>query len=197
MSKDIFIYRIDATDTIIWVSDNWRTFADDNDWGSFLRPEDVVGHKLWDFIQGPETQYLYQELFRRARSGMPLRPIPFRCDSPRERRFLELFIKALPDRQIEIISTILRTEPRSPISLLDAGTSRSTNLVTICSMCKKINVAPQKWTEIEEGLAHLRIFAADRMPQLTHGLCNSCYQLAMRELDDFRTPNKTIDSDKE
>jgi hypothetical protein len=197
MSNDIFIYRIDPTDTIISVSDNWRIFAAGNDWGNPLRPEDVVGHKLWDFIQDPETQHLYQELFRRARAGMPSGAIPFRCDSPGERRYLELLIKALPDRQIEIISTVLRTEPRSPISLLDAGTSRSTDFVTICSMCKKIKVTPQQWTEIEEGLAHLRIFEADMMPKLTHGLCHSCYQVAMGELDDYRTPNKAIDSDKE
>lgn len=197
MSNDVFIYRIDSTDTIVSVSDNWCTFADANAWDSSLRPEDVVGHKLWDFIQDRETRHLYQELFRRVRGGIPSRTIPFRCDSPSERRYLELLIEALPDAQIEITSKILRTEPRSPISLLNPDTSRSTDFVTLCSICKKMKVSPGQWAEIEEGLAYLRLFEADKMPQLTHGLCHSCYQVEMGELNASRTPNKAIDSDEE
>lgn len=194
MSEDVFIYRIDSTDTIVSVSDNWHTFAHGNDWNGLQRPEDVVGHKLWVFIQDLETRHLYQELFRRVRGGRPSRPIPFRCDSPGERRFLELLVEALPDGQIEITSKILRTEPRSPVRLLDADTPRSTDFLTICSMCKKIKVSPGQWIEIEEALAHLRVFEADELPQLTHGLCRSCYQEAIRELDDFGTTKKAIDS---
>ena len=190
MSKDVIIYQIDRADTIVTVSDNWYAFAEANAWGGFFQPEDVVGRKLWDFIQDRETRHLYQELFRRVRVGIPSRTIPFRCDSPNERRYLELLIKALPDEQIEITSKIIRTEPRSPISLLDTVTSRSTDFVTVCSMCKKIKVAPGRWTEIEEGLGHLRLFEADEMPQLTHGLCQLCYQAAMGELGDFGTPGK-------
>lgn len=197
MSKNVFIYRIDSTDTIVGVSDNWGTFADANAWGSSLRPEDVVGHKLWNFIQGPETRHLYQELFRRVRGGIPSRPIPFRCDSPSERRYLELLIEALPEEKIEITSKILRTEPRSPITLLNADTSRSKDFVTLCSICKKMKVSPDQWDEIEEGLVHLRLFEADKMPQLTHGLCHSCYQVEMGELNASRTPDKAIDSDEE
>ncbi len=196
MSNDVFIYRINNIDTIISVSDNWSIFADANAWGGSLRPEDVVGLKLWDFIQDRETRHLYQELFKRVRGGILLRTIPFRCDSPSERRYLELLIVALPDNQIEITSKILRTEPHSPINLLKADTPRSMDIVKICSMCKKIKVSPEQWAEIEEGLAHLRLFEADEMPQLSHGLCQSCYHDALGELDDFNSLNKAIDSDK-
>jgi len=181
MSKDVFIYRIDRTDTIVSVSDNWRSFADTNAWGSSLGSTDVVGHKLWDFIHDLETQHLYQNVFARARSGRSGMPhehwdIPFRCDSPSERRYLQLLVEALPDESIQLTSTILRTESRSPVRLLDVDTPRSTDMVTVCSMCKKIRVSPQQWVEIEEGLVRLRLFEADRMPQLTHGLCPSCYE---------------------
>ena len=161
MSKDTFIYRIDSDDTIVSVSDNWQTFADANAWGGSLRPENVVGHTIWEFIEGLETQYLYQELFRRVREGISSRAIPFRCDSPSERRYLELFIKLLPDGKIEIISKILRSESRSPVRLLAADTARSTELVTLCSMCKRIKVSPEQWVEIEDGLAHLKLFESD------------------------------------
>ncbi len=67
MNKGVFIYRMDRTDTIVSISDNWCTFANANDWGGSLRPEDVVGRKLWDFIQDLETQHLYQELLNVGR----------------------------------------------------------------------------------------------------------------------------------
>jgi hypothetical protein len=184
MSENVFTYRIDNTDTIVSVSDNWYSFAENNAWQGRRRKEDVVGHSLWDFIQGPETQYLYRELFRRVRGGRQSRPIPFRCDSPDERRFLELFLEALPDHQIAITSTIIRTVHRRPVRLLEVGTPRSTDFLKICSMCKKIKVSPQHWAEIEEGLVQLKLFEADDMPQLTHGLCPGCYQATMTELDD-------------
>ena len=57
MSENAFIYIVDSTDTIVSVSDNWHSFADGNAWDGSLRPEDVIGHKLWDFIQDPETQH--------------------------------------------------------------------------------------------------------------------------------------------
>jgi hypothetical protein len=197
MTRDSFTYRIDNTDTIVSVSDNWGSFADANAWSSSLRPENVVGHKLWDFIQDIETRHLYQEVFKRARRGTPCRAIPFRCDSPTERRYLKLVAKALSDGSIHITSTILRTEPRSSVSLLEENTPRSTDMVTVCSMCKKIKVAPRQWAEIEEGLALLRLFEAEEMPRLTHGLCHPCYQAAIGELDDMETPNNAIDSDEE
>jgi len=196
MSEDVFTYRIDNTDTIVSVSDNWYTFAESNAWHGRWRLEDVLGHSLWDFIQDAGTKHLYRELFRRVRGGSGFRPIPFRCDSPDERRFLELFIEALPDHHITITSTIVRTELRSPVRLLEAGTPRSADFLTICSMCKKIKVSPQHWADIEEGLAQLRLFEADEMPQLTHGLCLGCYQAAMKELDDSGAPNNGIDSDE-
>jgi hypothetical protein len=196
MNEDIFIYRVDSTDTILSVGDNWHVFAYANAWGGDLRPEDVVGHKLWEFIQGSQTRYLYHELFRRARSGMRSRPIPFRCDSPSERRFLELLIKALPGGLIEITSTLLRTEPRSPVRLLAADTPRSTDFIRMCSICKKIKVSSEQWIDIEEGVAQLRLFEAEEMPQITHGVCPPCLQVAIGNQDDPKIP-KSIDSDVE
>ena len=188
MNEDVFIYRIDIRDIIVSVSLNWESFARDNAWGSELSPKSVVGHLLWDFIQDIETRHLYKEVFRRVRAGKPIGPIPFRCDSPQERRFLKLFLSPLPDGQIEITSTIVRTEHRDPIRLLDEDMPRSNDLIKICSMCKKIATTQSKWVEIEEGLAQLRPFEADEMPRLTHSLCPDCYQVIISDLDDLGPP---------
>jgi hypothetical protein len=197
MNKDVFIYRMDNEDIIVCVSQNWESFARANAWGSELSPENVVGHLLWDFIQDFETLHLYKELFRRVRAGKPAGPIPFRCDSPQERRFLKLLLSPLPDGQIEITSTIVRTERRDPIRLLDKDMPRSNELIRICSMCKKIAVTQGKWVEIEEGLAQLRPFEADEMPRLTHSLCADCYRVMNADLLDSEPPQKGMGSDEE
>jgi hypothetical protein len=197
MNENVFIYCMDNEDIIVSVSRNWESFARANAWGSELSPENVVGHLLWDFIQDFETRHLYKEVFRRVRAGKPAGPIPFRCDSPQERRFLKLLLSPLPDGQIEITSTIVRTERRDPIRLLDKDMPRSNDLIRICSMCKKIATTQGKWVEIEEGLAQLRSFEADEMPRLTHSLCSDCYWVMMADLLDSEPPQKGMDSNEE
>lgn len=190
MNKDTYRYRIDRSDVIIGVqdADQWSSFAEKNAWSGSKSPGEVVGRKIWDFIQDRETRHLYQEIFRRIRAGAPSRAFPFRCDSPDERRFLELRMRGLPDNQIEITSTILRREPRTPVRLLDSTVERSSELITICSMCKKIRIQPEQWVEIEEGLIHYNYFEVDPIPGLTHGLCEACYDVTMRELEALDPP---------
>lgn len=191
MSQNTFIYRVDNTDTITSISENWCSFANANAWSGTVRPENVVGHKLWEFIQDIATVHLYQQLFSRVRAGAPSHTIPFRCDSPGERRYLNLLIKALPEEQIEITSKIARTETRNPVNLLDPNTPRSSELIMVCSMCKKLKISHELWVELEEGLTRLKLFEADKMPQLSHGLCVTCYQTSMKDIKDYKE-SKTL-----
>ncbi len=185
MTQISHIYRIDYADVITDIVDpeQWRSFAESNAWVGSPHPADVVGHKIWEFIQNRETRHLYQQIFRRIRAGLPSHILPFRCDSPEERRYLELRTKALPNAGIEITSTFLRRELRDPVPLLDVSLPRSSEFVTICSMCKKIRIRPETWVEIEEGLIHFKLFEEERMPGLSHGLCEACYGATMRELE--------------
>lgn len=183
MNEDVFVYSVDEEDVIASVSENWELFAYDNAWASNCKPEDVVGNLLWDFIQDAETRHLYKEIFYRVRTGKRLGPIPFRCDSPQERRFLELLLMPISGGQIEISSTIVRRELRAPVDLLDSETPRSNAFVRICSMCKKIAITENEWFEIEAGLQKFKLFEAEEMPGLTHGLCPACYTAAMAEMD--------------
>lgn len=190
MKENVFVYRINKENIITSVSDNWHSFAGDNAWTSEISPKNVVGHLIWDFIQGLESRHLYEELFKRVRSGKSAGPIPFRCDSPRERRFLELFLSPLTDGQIEITSIIIRREFRDKVRLLEREALRSRELIRICSMCKKIAIHQNTWVEIEEGVVQLRLFEVDEIPGLTHGMCPSCYEVAMANLEEIELPNK-------
>ena len=160
MDKEVFKYCIDCKDIIVSLSRNWESFARANGCDNELSPDNVLGHSLWDFIQDLETRHLYKELFQKVRAGKTIGPIPFRCDSPQERRFLKLLLSPMPDRGIEIKSAIARTERRDPIKLLDKNIPRSSDLIRICSMCKKICTKNNKWVEIEDGLSQLKPFEA-------------------------------------
>lgn len=187
MNQQTYIYRIDAEDRIIEVSENWTTFHEGN---SPAPLKDVIGCSVWDFIQDIEIHHLYKEIFQHLRKGKSARPIPFRCDSPDERRWLELRFQVLPNAHIELRSQIVRTEPRPPVKLLMQDTPRSQDFISICSMCKKIKVSENQWVEIEEGVVLLKLFEAESMPQLTHGLCADCYERTVAELNELPPPRQ-------
>lgn len=183
MDEQICTYRIDRNDVITHISPNWSAFARTNRWTTEPGADNIVGNVLWDFFQGDEIRHLFEQLFRKARSGTSIRPISFRCDSPQERRFLPLLIFPLADGPLEVASKIIRSEFRDAVSLLDNDAPKSGDLLKICSMCKKIAVDLQTWVEIEEGLQRLRLFEVEKMPRLTHGVCPDCFRQAMAELD--------------
>ena len=179
--SNIFVYSINKDDIITNYSKNFPSFARNNDWQLDMEPEAVLGHSIFDFISGSETKHLYQVLFEHCRNGKHIGPIPFRCDSPTERRFLELNLRLLPNSHIDIITELLKTESRPPVRILQANTTRTEQLIRICSMCKKVFV-DDEWVEIEEALIRMKLFEQERLPRLTHGLCNSCYVAAISEL---------------
>ncbi len=183
VDADVLVYRIDAADTITWVSDNWSAFALANAWAGRVPPDAVVGRSLWEFIEGQETIQIYRALLQRVRDGRRVRKIPFRCDSPGAKRFCELEMAADPAGDVEITSRTLRTEPRPRIPLLDSATERGPGLIMICSTCKKVNLSGDRWSELDQAVEELDIFDNARMPMLSHGLCPSCYQTFMDELE--------------
>jgi hypothetical protein len=88
------------------------------------------------------------------------------------------------DGSVTFRSELLRTEPRSPVELLRSDIEeRSDEFIRICSMCKKIAISKTKWEEVEVAVEQMQLFELKRLPQFTHGVCPSCYKVAMRELD--------------
>ena len=66
--------------------------------GELLFPPEVVGRRLWDFIEDLETRHIYQLLHERVRTrGGPVR-LSLRCDAPEHRRLLELSISPASDQ---------------------------------------------------------------------------------------------------
>jgi hypothetical protein len=185
--RHIFLWVIDDADRIVRVNDHWLEFARENE-APELTANAVLDQPLWHFIDGRETTYLYKQIFAQVRAGKSQIKIPFRCDSPKCRRFMEMKLSLLPGDSIEFLSRILRLEPRDPITLLEAAPERSAELLTICSWCKKILLPQGNWVEIEEAVKALDLFAHHRLPRLTHGICVSCLEYMEGELLKFKSP---------
>lgn len=170
---ETYTYCVDSADSVTFVNDAWRAFAIAND-APELTAQAVVHHSLWDFIADPETIHLYRQIFARARGSGHAVTIPFRCDAPALRRYMQLDIQPLDGGRLQLTGRTLRLERRAPVALLDRGAERSEHLLRICSWCKRIAVTVDQWLEAEEAIARLGLFDTPTLPGLTHTICESC-----------------------
>jgi len=176
-------YRIDGDDRIVWVSDTWITFSQENGAAESCHPDAVLNRSIWDFIDGIETRYLYDIVLKKIRKTRNSARLPFRCDSPDKRRYLELRISAAGTDTVEFVSTVIREEVRDTVVLLEPGIPRSEKFIKMCSMCKKVEVAENSWQDIEAAIASLGLFEELNLPKISHGLCQECFTFGMAEVD--------------
>lgn len=176
------VYIIDHENRIVSVGGDWLTFAMENQAGESCHPDRVINESLWKFVNGSETRYLYGLCVAKVRSHQQTMMLPFRCDAPDRRRYLELKLTPLAREEIEFASRIIREEPRENVKLLEHDVSRSDALLTMCSMCKKVKVSENVWLEVEDAITALKLFEEEILPEISHGCCRPCYEIAMDEI---------------
>lgn len=176
-----YIYRIDADNNIQWVDENWMPFACDNQ-AQELDPKNVIGTPLFHYVTGTGAQHLYHMIIDRVRQSQLPAVIPFRCDGPDVRRFMELRITPCDNGAVELEGRILREEPRRRVPLFDLTVKRTGDFVKMCSWCKKVQVN-EEWKEVEDALEEMKLFNEHEQPQLTHGVCPACSESIRQELE--------------
>lgn len=177
------IYRIDPAGHLIQFNDQWDLFARDNATPQLVQGR-ITGQTLWNFIQDPETRHLHQTLVQRAKTrGHPL-VLPFRCDAPALRRFMEMEIVPLADGGTEYRCRTLKTETRAAIELLAPKLEQRDPLrmLRMCSWCNKVAVA-DLWQEVEHAIIRLKLFDAATLPGITHTMCDVCLGDLLQEDD--------------
>jgi hypothetical protein len=178
-----YSYVVDNCDVIVWVGENWPSFAASNGGGETCSPQRIIGTSLWKHIYGRETQHFYEMILERVRRSYSSTTFPFRCDSPTERRFFTLSIMPMEHGSIYFQSRVIKTEARLAVELLQAATARSETFVALCIMCKKVAVSENVWAEIEVAVETIEVFQKHPMPQFTHGMCPSCFVAYKAELN--------------
>ncbi len=165
-------YRVDEKDCIAFVDHWWLAFARENGAAS-LTEELVLGRSIWDFICDKPTQLLYNEVHAHVRATNKAILIPFRCDSPTMKRFMELKIRPYPNGQLEYESRLLQVVPQHHVSALDHGCERSQAFLTMCSVCKRSLIEPSGWLDLQNISLKLRTFE-QATPQLRYTICPEC-----------------------
>jgi hypothetical protein len=165
------VYEVDRDGIITRVGGAWEAFARANG-APTLAGAAVVGRSLRLSIAESTTRLLYDALLVRVRGGRRV-TVPFRCDGPAVRRFMELVMTPGPEDGVRFEAVLLSAEPRHPVSLLDASVPRSADLVKMCAWCRKVAVG-ERWCEVEEAVAALGLFGAPVLPAITHGICPAC-----------------------
>ncbi len=173
MNTPQIVYHIDPSHRIIFVNEEWDRFARSNS-GEKFTSDKVIGLVIWDFISDPATESIYRELLQTISPGNPV-SFTFRCDAPDRKRQLRMIIRLLEDRIVEFSTETLSVTLASQkhLSAYLPGT-RSGEILHVCSWCKKIR-SDAGWLEIESALNESRLFEQERMPDLSHGICEDCY----------------------
>jgi len=189
---DEFICRVDADDEITFVDESWMVFARGNGAPS-LTAESVIGTSLWGYISEKATQEFYGIFMKKVRATGGTIAVPFRCDGPECRRFMEMSIVSLAAGALEFRSALLREEARPRVDLLDPDFPRTEKWLTMCAWCKRVGL--DGWVEVEEAVRRLGLFDQTRLPRITHGMCLACkeaFETSLRAAGNFGPPGYVL-----
>ena len=175
-------YHIDREDRLHGFNAAWDDFARGNG-GAALDAARVDGKLLWDYLE-EETAQLYRRMVQRLRDGRPDIRFQFRCDAPDRRRLLAMHMSAAPNGDVEFVVTPVAEEGRALVPVLDPALELDERFVVICAWCKRVELAPGAWAEVEEAVPALGLFHSATRPRLTHGICPDCSSGLHAMLDD-------------
>jgi hypothetical protein len=170
------LYRIDSNDEIIFVNEMWFRLVVIGD-TSKLFSDKILNHSLWDFMGNNTRTYLYRVLLEKVRTGITLR-FNIRCSSVGYNQILELTITPQLNGEIQFeIRPLRQLEMRTEkVNLRDDA------MLIICSWCNRINIKSDDWLEAEKAIVMLKLFELEKLPNLSHGMCNDCYQIMCSKL---------------
>ena len=172
-------YRTDADGKIIFVDEGWCAFARENGAPEYAVPEALYGRELLSFISEPTTLHIYSVLMQRVMNHRQWIKLPFRCDAPDVRRWLELEMRPW-EGGIEFRTRTLRSEPR-PVPFPFDRRGGGDTMLRMCSWCKQVELDPGRWAAVEEAVGRFHLFGDAAVPQITHGICPACVGLFERD----------------
>lgn len=142
-------YRLDARDRIIEVSGEWDRFACDNG-AEELAMDSVIGMPLRRFISGDVTRMFIDTMHERVRmSGRPM-TVPYRCDSPGVKRFMEMSLAAIGNDLVSEHRLLAEHVMPRTLVFRNATDERSHSWTKRCSMCNRLSTPDGHLVEPDE-----------------------------------------------
>jgi hypothetical protein len=159
-------YVVDRHGTILSVSADWDATARANG-GAAATADRVVGTPVCRHIAGDAARMYLEAAIQAVRvSGRPRR-LGYRCDSPTERRFMEMCLTPEPDGAVRVSHRQLRGEPRPPQPAALAALRRP----LVCTICLRQTLAGD-WQDAAE--------APVAAPGQLYSVCPDCDAAARR-----------------
>jgi PAS domain S-box-containing protein len=185
----IFIHFVGPDDKVRFVNEEWLAFAAENS-APDLTWSRVVGRPLWDFIHGEELRELHRVLLHAVRKSREHCRIPFRCDSPDTRRWMEMEIVPSHGESVEYRFRVLRQKRRAAVGAFGRlGVSSDEESLAACSVCRRVHGA-EGWVEAEDAGEKLALLG-EPPSSFRETVCPEC-RLRLREaaeqLGSWRAP---------
>ena len=163
-------YCVDRTDTIVEIGGSWDRFAEMS--GAMdLFAHKVIGTGLLSHISGDVTQSFVAAALDAARVLNARRVMPYRCDAPRFKRFMEMKVEPVPSGLLRVSHRLIRTE-RFPYELNFKASATGGNPTIRCSLCGRISAA-DGWLEPEEA-SLLGLVRTGDVNQVIYTVCEPC-----------------------
>lgn len=163
-------YWIDDNDVIVQVCSQWDRFALENDGGSVLG-DCVIGKRIWPFISDDTTRMWLEALLGLARLTGTVVERPYRCDSPRERRYMKMAISREDSGRICLRHEVLRTEQKQYPTPFRCRLHTGHGILVRCSICNRLK-AGQRWTESDAWPAAAT--APSTQLSVNYSVCPEC-----------------------
>lgn len=156
------IYWLSASDEITNIRGPWDRFAVENGGHDVLSAE-VIGHSLWEYVEGVPTRRFLSEVFHACRQTGDDFVMPYRCDGKEVERLISLRVTLEEGAVLRLEHRLLRTRTAFAGTLpkaVQADTYRQ------CSICLSCHVG-------EHWMAPGRLI---RSPQsvVTYVVCPTC-----------------------
>lgn len=158
-------YLLDSHRNIKSISGDWDAFAKSNG-AEQLATEKVIGNSIFDFMSGKVTKQFYEQLIKQAHTIAKTITFDYRCDSPEQKRFMELHITPLDNGETAITSHFLGSRPLKKRVHTYLVKERTKQSKISCSLCNKIQ-HQKVWLELEDC-------AINNPTPITYGICEDC-----------------------
>jgi hypothetical protein len=142
-------YRLDARDRIIEVGGEWDRFAIDNGADELVSGA-IIGMSLRTFIAGDVTRMFVDALLARVRlTGRPA-IIPYRCDSPGIKRYMEMSLQSIGADLVSEHRILSEQTMFSPLAFDASAAVGAGSWVKRCSMCNRLTDRSGRTAEPDE-----------------------------------------------
>jgi hypothetical protein len=157
------------------VNAQWDELAQASNGGAGCNSARVIGRPLLDFVAGDATRMFVRAALSAVRLLHQKRVLPYRCDSPSERRRFEMVISPLQNGHVLVEHVLVHAQARPP-SLQRWAASGRQRAGRRCSQCLSVKPrASQAWRSAEDVDA----------PLLATDVCPPC----MAQLVAFSVPD--------